>query len=59
MARLGTPNNSLKHLAALQAELADMPPGSDRDAVEMKARQLEAAIQMNGWLRSPGLLPPT
>ena len=39
-----------------QAKL--LPFGSVRDATLKKARQAEAAANMNEWLNSPGLQPP-
>jgi hypothetical protein len=35
-----------------------MRPGKERDDAIEKARQVEAAIHMEDWLKSPGLQPP-
>ncbi len=35
-----------------------MRPGIERDDMIKKARELEAAIHMEDWLKSPGLQPP-
>jgi hypothetical protein len=35
-----------------------LPYGPVRDAALKKARQTEAAAQMDDWLNSPGLPPP-
>ena len=36
-----------------------LPPGELRSELERKIRHLEAAANMNEWLTSPGLRPPT
>ena len=36
-----------------------LPPGPTREEMLRKARQDEAAVHMNEWLRSPGLKPST
>jgi hypothetical protein len=43
---------------ALKAEAKKLPYGKKREALEMKARQLEIASQINKWISSPGLQPP-
>jgi hypothetical protein len=45
--------------AKLEAELADLKPGPQMDALRKKIRQLETASHMNEWLSSPGLQTPT
>lgn len=40
-----------------QAKL--LPPGAVREALLRKAQQTETASDLSGWLRSPGLRPPT
>ena len=40
-----------------QDQLAALPPGPERDAVEHKISQLDVASRMNDWLRSPGQKP--
>jgi hypothetical protein len=44
--------------ARLEAQVADAPPGPQKDALLKKIRQLETASHMNEWLSSPGLQPP-
>ena len=40
-------------------EAADaLPPGTERELLLRRARQAEAAVHMNDWLRSPGLQSP-
>ncbi|MBB5055103.1 hypothetical protein HNQ36_005114 [Afipia massiliensis] len=41
-----------------KAEAAKLPYGPERDALLKKARQLETAMHVNGWISSPGLRPP-
>jgi hypothetical protein len=43
----------------LEAQAARLPPGTQKEAVLKKIRQLETASHMNEWLTSPGLQPPT
>ena len=43
---------------AARSEAQKLPPGSERDALLRRARQLETASQMNQWLSSPELKPP-
>jgi hypothetical protein len=40
------------------AELENTLPGPQRDLLEGKLRQLEAASHVDEWLTSPGLQPP-
>jgi hypothetical protein len=35
-----------------------MPPGPERDGLLRKARQMDVANHINGWLSSPGLAAP-
>jgi hypothetical protein len=42
----------------LRAAADKLPPGSERDRLERKARQSETASHMSDWLRSSGLRPP-
>jgi hypothetical protein len=44
--------------AAKQAA-AKLPHGKLKDQLLLEARQLETASQINQWLSSPGLQPPT
>ena len=46
--------------AARFKELADQtPPGMQRELYLRRARQAATAAQINDWLSSPGLQPPT
>ena len=42
----------------LEAQLAKLKPGPERDRLLVKIRQLETASHINEWLSSPGLQPP-
>jgi hypothetical protein len=44
---------------AFKAEAEKLPYGKEREALELKARQLENASQINRWITSPGLAAPT
>jgi len=48
----------LEEAQTLRDELKLQPPGPVRDAALKKARQIEAAANLDGWLKSPGLRPP-
>ncbi|UPK38482.1 hypothetical protein IVB18_15285 [Bradyrhizobium sp. 186] len=43
----------------LREEARSLLPGQRRDMLLRKARQDETAMQIENWLRSPGLRPPT
>jgi hypothetical protein len=43
---------------AAKNEAKKLSHGKDRDALVIKARQLETASQIDQWLSSPGLQPP-
>jgi len=45
--------------AKLEAQVAKLKPGPQRDALLKKIRQLETASHMSEWLSSPGLQSPT
>ena len=45
--------------AKLEAQIAELKPGAQMDALRKKIRQLETASHMNEWLSSPGLQSPT
>ena len=45
--------------AKLDAQIAQLKPGPEMDAVLKKIRQLETASHMSEWLSSPGLQTPT
>jgi hypothetical protein len=42
----------------IEAVMALVPPGSKRNALLQKLRQLDVAAQTNEWLSSPGLRAP-
>jgi hypothetical protein len=44
--------------AKLEAQVAKLKPGPEKDALLRKIRQLDTAAQMSEWLSSPGLQPP-
>ena len=45
--------------AKLEAQLAEIKPGPQMDALHKKIRQLETASHMKEWLSSPGLRSPS
>jgi hypothetical protein len=44
--------------ARLETQVASLPPGPQRDALQKKVRQLETAAHINEWVSSPGLQSP-
>ena len=44
--------------AKLEAQVAKLEPGPQKDALLRKIRQLDIAAHMSEWLSSPGLQPP-
>ena len=44
--------------AKLEAQIATLKPGPQRDELLKKIRQLETASHMSEWLSSPGLQSP-
>jgi hypothetical protein len=44
--------------ARLEAQVAGLPPGPERDTLRRKIRQLETAARINEWVSSPGLQSP-
>jgi hypothetical protein len=44
--------------AKLEAQVAQLKPGPQKDGLLSKIRQLETALRMNEWLTSPGLRSP-
>ena len=60
--RRSVPHTFEENIAAertkLEAQIAKLKPGPQRDALLRKIRQLETAAHMNEWLSSPGLQPP-
>ena len=45
-------------MARLEAQVAKLPSGSQKDTLREKMSQLETASHINEWLTSPGLRPP-
>jgi hypothetical protein len=60
--RRSVPHTFEENLAAkkakLEAQVAQLKPGPQRDELIKKIRQLETALHINEWLTSPGLQPP-
>ena len=52
-------DNIAAEKAKLEAQLAEIKPGPQMDALRRKIRQLETASHMSEWLSSPGLQTPT
>jgi hypothetical protein len=44
--------------AKLEAQVAQLKPGPQKDALLRKIRQLDTAAHISEWLSSPGLQPP-
>lgn len=44
---------------SLRQQAKEMPPGIRRTELLQKARQIDVAGEVNKWLTSPGLLPPS
>jgi hypothetical protein len=51
-------NRLADEAAKLRKEAQGTPPGIARETLLRRARQAEAAAQMNEWLSSPGLQAP-
>ncbi|MGY2903401.1 hypothetical protein [Bradyrhizobium sp. URHC0002] len=51
-------DNIAAEKAKLVAQVAKLKPGPAMEALEEKIRQLETALHMDEWLRSPGLKSP-
>jgi hypothetical protein len=45
--------------ARLETQVAHLPHGPERDALQKKIRQFAVAVHMNEWMTSPGLQRPT
>ena len=60
--RRSVPHTFKENIAAerakLEARIAQLKPGPQRDGLLKKIRQLDTASHMNEWLTSPGLRPP-
>lgn len=44
---------------SLRQQAEGMPPGIRRTELLQKARQIDVAGEVNKWLTSPGMLPPS
>ena len=44
--------------AKLEAQVANLKPSPQKDALFRKIRQLDTAAQWSEWVSSPGLQPP-
>jgi hypothetical protein len=62
MRRRSVPHTFEENIAAekakLEAQVAKLKPGPQKDALLRKIRQLDTAAHMSEWLSSPGLQPP-
>jgi hypothetical protein len=47
-----------EHKASLEQKAARLKPGPERDHLLQKARQIDTAADIHGWLNSPGLQAP-
>jgi hypothetical protein len=60
--RQSTPHIFQENIAAekakLEAQIARLKPGPEKDALLGKIRQLDTATHLSEWLSSPGLQPP-
>lgn len=60
--RRSAPHTFEENLAAqkakLEAQVAKLKPGPQREGLLKKIQQLETALHMSEWLASPGLQPP-
>ena len=50
--------NIAAETAKLEAQVAKLKPGPQKDALLRKIRQLDTAAHLSEWLSSPGLQPP-
>lgn len=48
-----------EHAERSRAEAKGVPPGIEREKLVRKARQAETALQINAWVDSKGLRPPS
>lgn len=59
---VAVPHSFEENLAAekakLEAQVAQLKPGPQKDGLLSKIRQLETALHMNEWLTSSGLRSP-
>jgi hypothetical protein len=60
--RRSVPHTFEENLAAekakLEAQIAQLKPGPEMDALHRKISQLDTAAHLGDWLSSPGLQPP-
>jgi hypothetical protein len=42
----------------VRGEASNLPPGSERDELLKKVRQVDIASDIDAWASSPGLQPP-
>lgn len=60
--RRSVPHTFAENIAAekakLEAQIAQLNPGPEMDALHRKMRQLDTASHMDDWLSSSGLQPP-
>lgn len=47
-----------EQLILLKAKVAGLPPGPQRNEAELRVRQLEFDITMEGWVKASALQPP-
>jgi RNA polymerase-binding transcription factor DksA len=43
----------------IREQAAQLPPGTERDAMLKRASQADTAAHLDDWANSPGLQPPT
>jgi hypothetical protein len=48
----------VQNVEQLEAKLATLPPGPERDRLVRQIRQNEIAANIDQWLKSTGLQPP-
>ena len=48
----------VRNVEQLEAQLATLPPGPERDRLVRQIRQNEIAANIDQWLKSTGLQPP-
>ena len=48
----------VRNVEQLEAQLATLPPGPERDRLVRQIRQNKTAANIDQWLKSPGLQPP-
>ncbi|UQR64928.1 hypothetical protein LRP30_06495 [Bradyrhizobium sp. C-145] len=48
----------MEEAAKFREAAEQLPPGTQRELLMKRARQAEAAVQINDWLAAPGAAPP-